>query len=325
MAETITQTNFELPGQVGEVYHGKVADTYTVEGVDESELLVVVRTDRLSAYNAILPQPIPYKGQVLNQMSALLLETTGSDVPNWHIAEVDPNVSIGYKAEPILVEMIVRSALLGSAWKLYDQEGMRDLCGNRLPDEMTEFEFFQRPLITPTTKDKDDTNITPGEIVEAGLATQAEYDQMEAMALDLFKLGQGIAAERGLMLADTKFEFGRLATGQLVVIDEALTPDSSRYFYRNQYYRYINWETADRPTQQSKEFVREWLAEHGFTNQEGETIPEMPDEFIAEVIAKYVGLYEEITGKKAEPADYDGAEDRMQENIENALLAIRSN
>lgn len=329
MAEAITRTNFDLPAQTGEVYHGKVADTYTISGpevgVEEGDLLVVVRTDRLSAYNAVLPQPVPYKGQVLNEMSARLLEVTGDQVPNWQIGAVDPHISIGYKAEPVLVEMIIRASLLGSAWKAYSKEGLRELCGNKLPEGMREFQFFERPLVTPTTKNKDDTPITPAEIIERGLATAEEYEQIEAMSLDLFTLGQQMAAERKLELADAKFEFGRLATGQLVVIDEALTPDASRYFNRGEYYAHILGRTTDRPRQQSKEFVREWLAEHGFTNQPGEDTPVMPEEFIEEVTARYIALYQEMTGLEFWPRDYEDAEATMEQNVINALEQIKAN
>jgi phosphoribosylaminoimidazole-succinocarboxamide synthase len=258
-------------------------------------------------------------------MSAKLLEATGEDIPNWHIASVDPHVSIGYKAKPVLVEMIMRSALLGSAWKAYSEEGMRDLCGNHLPDGLREFDLFEVPLVTPTTKDKDDTPITPAEIVEHGLATQDEYDEMEDMSRRLFGLGQRIAQERGLMLADTKFEFGRLATGQLVVIDEALTPDASRYFPAAAYNQFVRGQSDVRPKQQSKEFVREWLAAHGFTNKPGETIPIMPDDFIDEVTRRYIGLYEEMTGADFHRRDYAELEVALQGNVITGLENLKAN
>lgn len=306
MPEAITQTNFQLPGQVGEIYHGKVADTYTIEH-ERGELLVAVRTDRISAFDVVLPQPVPYKGQVLNQMSAALLKSTANVVHNWLLDEPDPNVSIGLKAEPIQVEMIMRSYLLGSAWKAYKELGMRNLCGNSLRDFMYEFEPFDHALITPSTKAETghDENITPRQIVEQGLATQAEYDQMAAMATDLFAYGQRLAAERGLVLADTKYEFGRLATGQLIVIDEVHTPDSSRYFDGVQFNTYLNDETSERPGQLSKEFVREWLKEHGFTGEPGQVPPHMPSEFIDEVTERYIKLYEIMMREPFDRQDYD--------------------
>lgn len=298
MAVTIQETNFDFPGQVGEVYHGKVADTYAIDHPDAGPLLAVVRTDRISAFDVVLPQPIPYKGQVLNQMSAAFLADMQVVAPNWFLDVPDANVTVGRRAEPIKVEMIMRGALLGTAWRNY-QQGMREICGNHLPDGMTEFQFFSEPLITPTTKADQghDEDITPADIVEQGLATQAEYDTMAGYATDMFLAGQVRAHEKGLYFADTKYEFGRLVTGEVVLIDEVHTPDSSRYFHGAEFRGYVGGETSVRPEQLSKEFVREWLMEQGFSGQEGQEPPIMPPEMLETVSSRYKGLYERMVGE----------------------------
>ncbi len=323
MMEAIRETNFDLPNQVDEVYRGKVGDVYTVEHQD-SELLVVVRTDRISAYDVVLPEPVPYKGQVLNQISAELLKDTAAVAPNWLLASPDPNVSIGYKAEPFKLEMIVRGYLLGSSWKAYSEYGARDICGNELPDDMDEFDSFETPIVTPTTKATvgHDEAITPAEVIEQGLATEAEYDEMERLALNLFREGQLRAERRGLVMADAKYELGRLAASGLVVIDEVHTPDAARYFPAREL-RQFSWGLSEmRPTQLSKEFVREWLAEQGFTGQTCQTPPELPTAFIDSVTHRYVDLYESILDKPFEPAISDDPLGRIETNINNYLEEI---
>lgn len=327
MAVGLRETNFELPGQVGEPYHGKVGDVYTVKH-DAGELLAVIRTNRISAFDVVLPQLIRFKGQVLNQMSAELLASTRSVAPNWLIESPDPNVSIGYKAKPFKVEMIARGYLLGSSWRGY-KAGGRELGGNQLPDGMTEFQAFDAPLLTPTTKADagHDENIRPDQVVSDGLATREEYDEMALLALNLFADGQAKANERGLLLADTKYEFGRLATGQIVVIDEVHTPDSSRYFPLDEYAAYLGGQTERRPEQLSKEFVREWLVSQGFSGEQGQKAPFMPDEFREQVSARYIDLYQRMLGQRFEPASGSSEAallDRIYENTVRSLgrLAI---
>ncbi len=321
MPEMISETNFDLPRQIGEVYRGKVGDVYTLEGREDivggSELLAVVRTDRISAFDVVLPQTIPHKGAVLNQMSARLLEATADTAQNWLLGVPDPNVSIGVKAEPVKVEMIMRAGLLGSAWRAYDQDGTRQISGADIPEGMEEFELFPEPLVTPTTKADEghDENITPEEIIAKGLATEEGYTQMEAMSRALFTRGQAMAAERGLLLGDTKYEFGRLVTGKLVIIDEVHTPDSSRYFPRRQYMNYLWGITDRRPEQLSKEFVREWLAEQGFTGEAGQVPPDMPPEFVQEVSDRYIGLGQQMLKGKLTLPEASG----RLETIENKL------
>lgn len=325
MAVALRETNFELPGQIGEPYHGKVGDTYTIEH-DAGELLAVVRTDRISAFDVVLAEPVPLKGQVLNQMSAELLASTQAVAPNWLIESPDPNVSIGYKAKPFKVEMIARGYLLGTSWRGY-KEGMRELCGNQLPDGMTEFQAFDAPLLTPTTKaDKGhDENITPSQIIDNGLATAGEYNEMAHLALSLFAEGQARANERGLLLADTKYEFGRLATGQIVVIDEVHTPDSSRYFPLGEYDTFLSGQTTQRPEQLSKEFVREWLVSQGFSGEAGQQPPHMPDEFKEQITNRYIDLYQRMLGHKFEAASErnEAAQlDRIYQSIVDGLGRI---
>jgi phosphoribosylaminoimidazole-succinocarboxamide synthase len=323
MAEAIRETNLQLPGQVGGPYHGKVGDVYTIEHEDH-ELLAVVRTDRISAYDVVLPKSIPYKGQVLNQVSAELLEATADVAPNWRLASPDPNVTIGHKAKPLKIEMIVRGFLLGSAWKAYNEEGVRDICGNELAEGMYEFDEFETPLLTPTTKADigHDENITPQEVIERGLATEAEYAEMKRLSLGLFRRGQTMARRRGLVMADTKYEFGNLATTQLVVIDEVHTPDSARYFPEREFYQFTWGITDRRPSQLSKEFVREWLAAQGFTGQPGQVPPAMPPEFVASVSGKYIDLYQRMLAKPFEPADYSDPNRRIETNLRNYLEEI---
>lgn len=324
---TLRETNFTLPGQTGEVYRGKVGDVYPLEHHGQ-ELLAVVRTDRISAYDVVLPDTIPHKGQVLNQTSVQLLNETGELVPNWLISEPDPNVSLGYKASPFKIEMIMRAYLLGSSWKAYRDEGLRNLCDNPLPNGMREFDPFERAILTPTTKADEghDENITPTEIVRTGLATTQEFERMEWMARFLFLEGQHAARQRGLELVDTKYEFGKLPNGEIVVIDEVHTPDSSRYFPADEYKAYLKGATSERPRQMSKEFVREWLTDQGFTGQEDQEPPVMPEEFRQEVSQRYIDLYETMTGKTFEAADAETSEglirQRIRQNIVRSLESL---
>ncbi len=324
----IQETNFDLPGQIGEPYHGEVGDVYRLEH-EIGDLLAVVRTDRISAFDVVLPEPIPNKGQVLNQMSAELLQATRETAPNWFITSPDPNVSIGFRADPFKVEMIMRGYLLGTSWRGYEG-GMRDLCGNILPDGMREFQPFESPLLTPTSKAETghDENLTPDQIIDSGLATSEEYSEMERLAFDLFAHGQAMAAERGLLLADTKYEFGRLATGQIVAIDEVHTPDSSRYFYQEQYEAYLENRTTKRPEQLSKEFVREWLISQGFSGEEGQEPPHLPPDFVSRVSDLYVGLYQKMLGHDFLSYDEDNEGltlELIQDNIEQSLAVISNN
>lgn len=328
MTVALRETNFDLPGQVGQPYHGKVGDVYTLEH-EAGDLLAVIRTDRISAFDVVLPDAVPLKGQVLNQMSAELLASTRPTAPNWLIESPDPNVSIGFKAQPFKIEMIVRGFLLGTSWRNY-KEGMRDLCGNQLPDGMAEFQAFETPLLTPTTKAAagHDENITPDQITATDLATPAEYEEMSFLAQGLFASGQTKAQERGLLLADTKYEFGRLSTGQIVVIDEVHTPDSSRYFPSAEYQAYLDGYTDQRPEQLSKEFVREWLVAQGFTGQADQRPPSLPDSFKQQVSERYISLYQQMLGRDFVPAteSSEAAQlDRIHSNIVDSLgdLPIR--
>lgn len=324
MAAVIHETNFDLPGQIGEVYHGKVGDVYSIDH-ELGDLLAVVRTDRISAFDVILPEPIPYKGQVLNQMSSVLLAATSEVAPNWLIETPDPNVSIGFRAEPVKVEMIMRGYLLGNSWRGYEA-GSRDLCGNPLPEGMREFEAFDVPLLTPTTKADagHDENITPDEVIASGLVSARDFAQMEDLARGLFAEGQAAATDRGLILADTKYEFGRLASGQIIVIDEVHTPDSSRYFTLGEYYGYLSEQTDQRPSQLSKEFVREWLLSHGFNGGAGQEIPDMTPDFVAQVSERYIGLYERMLGRSFEPA-YAASEVEKLESVRANIVGSLGN
>jgi len=322
MAVALRGTSFKLPGQIGEPYHGKVGDVYTIQH-EAGELLAVVRTDRISAFDVVLPEPVPFKGQVLNQMSAELLAATQTTAPNWLIESPDPNVSVGFKARPFKVEMITRGFLLGTSWRGY-KAGMRNLCGNQLPDGMVEFQSFGTPLLTPTTKVDagHDENIAPDQIVENGLATSGEYEEMSHLALSLFAEGQAKAGERGLVLADTKYEFGRLATGQIVVIDEVHTPDSSRYFTLDQYKAYLDGQTTERPEQLSKEFVREWLVSQGFSGEEGQEPPRMSEEFREQISTRYIDLYQRMLGRSFEAADESSEATQLSRIRENTVSCL---
>ncbi|MDR0363954.1 MAG: phosphoribosylaminoimidazolesuccinocarboxamide synthase [Bacteroidales bacterium] len=312
MKTALTNTDFKFPGQT-DVYHGKVRDVYTIN----DDLLVMVATDRISAFDVILPKGIPCKGQVLNQIASKFLNATADIVPNWKTAVPDPMVTAGLKCEPYKVEMVIRGYLTGSAWREY-KSGARTLCGLPLPDGMNENQKFPTPLITPTTKADEghDENISKEEIIAQGLVCKEEYEQLEAYTVKLFQRGTEMAAEKGLILVDTKYEFGK-RDGKIYLIDEIHTPDSSRYFYKEGYEE--RFAKGEAQKQLSKEFVREWLMEHGFQGKEGEQIPEMSEEFINQISERYIELYEKITGEKFQRADMDDVEKRVERNIRAIL------
>ncbi|MBO5871374.1 MAG: phosphoribosylaminoimidazolesuccinocarboxamide synthase [Bacteroidaceae bacterium] len=307
--KALTRTDFNLPGQVS-VYHGKVRDVYDIEG----NLLVMVATDRISAFDVILPKGIPFKGQCLNQIAASFLDATSDIVPNWKLATPDPMVTVGLKAEGFRVEMIIRGYLTGSAWRDY-KNGCREICGVRLPDGMRENERFPEPIITPTTKAEEghDENISKEEIIAQGIVSKEDYEQMEQYTRALFQRGTEIAAKMGLILVDTKYEFGKV-DGKVILIDEIHTPDSSRYFYAEGYEE--KFEKGEAQKQLSKEFVRQWLIEHNFMNREGDVMPEITDEYAESVSERYIELYEHITGTTFVPADSEGdIQKRIERNV----------
>ena len=313
--KALTQTNLLLPGQTA-VYHGKVRDVYSIG----EDMLVMVATDRISAFDVVLPEGIPCKGQVLNQIAARFLDATADICPNWKRAVPDPMVTAGVRCEGFPVEMIVRGYLCGSAWRAY-KAGERELCGVQLPDGMHENERFPQPIVTPTTKAElglHDENISKEEILRQGLATPEEYATMEDYALKLFARGTEIAAQRGLILVDTKYEFGKLSDGTVCLMDEIHTPDSSRYFYLDGYQE--RFEAGEPQRQLSKEFVREWLMSEGFSGQAGQQVPEMTTEVVAGITARYVELYEQLTGETFVPAT-DTNEQRIDANIRQWLAS----
>lgn len=315
MANSLTFTDFNFPGQSG-VYHGKVRDVYDIQG----KYLIMVATDRISAFDVILPKGIPFKGQVLNQIAARFLDATTDIVPNWKIAVPDPMVTVGIKCEPFKVEMIVRGYLAGSAWREYEA-GARSICGVPLPDGLRENEKLPHPIITPTTKEDEghDMNISREEIIERGIVSREDYEQMEQYALAIFERGTEMAADRGLILVDTKYEFGK-HDGKVILIDEIHTPDSSRYFYAEGYEERLAKGEAQK--QLSKEFVRQWLIANGFMGKEGQQLPEMTDAYCTEVSERYIELYEHITGDKfMRAADSDLAA-RIQSNVTECLKSL---
>ena len=315
---TLTRTDFNFPGQTG-VYHGKVRDVYSVDG---NNLLVMVATDRISAFDVILPKGIPFKGQVLNQIATYFLEATADLVPNWRLATPDPMVTVGYRCEGFPVEMIIRGYLTGSAWREY-AAGARELCGVKLPEGMRENERFPEPIITPTTKAAEghDENISREEIIAQGLVSEEDYKQMEEYTRALFARGTEMAREKGLILVDTKYEFGK-RDGKVILIDEIHTPDSSRYFYAEGYEE--RFEKGLPQRQLSKEFVRQWLIDNGFMGKEGQTVPEMTPEFCNEVSERYIGLYEHITGRKFEKAPEEHLAERIENNVLSCLDMLRN-
>lgn len=311
--KAITRTDFKFPGQVS-VYHGKVRDVYNIN----NQFLLMVVTDRISAFDVILPKGIPYKGQVLNQIANKFLDATADIVPNWKIASPDPMVTVGHYCEPFKVEMVVRGYLTGHAWREY-KSGKRSLCGVPLPEGMKEHQKFPKPIITPTTKAEEghDEDISREEIIAKGLVSEADYNLLEKYTLALFERGTQIAEKMGLILVDTKYEFGK-KDGKIYLIDEIHTPDSSRYFYLDGYKE--RFEKGEEQRQLSKEFVREWLMANGFQGKEGQTVPEMTPEFIEQVSNRYIELYEKITGDRFQKAHSD--EDilnRIEKNIKAFL------
>ena len=307
--KALTRTDFNLPGQVS-VYHGKVRDVYDIDG----DLLVMVATDRISAFDVILPKGIPFKGQCLNQIAASFLDATADIVPNWKLATPDPMVTVGLRAEGFRVEMIIRGYLTGSAWREY-KNGCREICGVRLPEGMRENERFPEPIITPTTKADEghDENISKEEIIAQGIVSKEDYEQMEQYTRALFQRGSEIAAKMGLILVDTKYAFGK-RDGKVILIDEIHTPDSSRYFYAEGYEE--KFEKGEAQKQLSKEFVRQWLIEHDFMNRPGDVMPEITDEYAQSVSDRYIELYEHITGTKFAPADSEGdIQQRIERNV----------
>ncbi len=306
--KTLLRTDFSFDGMTS-VYHGKVRDVYTIR----DKYLVMVVTDRISAFDVILPEGIPYKGQVLNQIAVKFLDATADIVPNWKISSPHPNVTIGRKAEPYMVEMVVRGYLTGHAWREY-RSGKRELCGVPLPEGMREHQRFETPIITPTTKAEvgHDEDISREEIIRRGLVPEEEYDELERLSLELFRRGTEMAAEKGLILVDTKYEFGKV-DGRIVLIDEIHTPDSSRYFYADGYEE--RFAKGEPQRQLSKEFVREWLIEHGFQGKEGQQVPEMTPEFVQQVSERYIELYEKITGEPFVKGSLDNLEESIREEL----------
>ena len=316
MEKTILASDFNFPGQKS-IYKGKVRDVYNI---DDKYLLMVV-SDRISAFDVVLPRGIPYKGQVLNQIAAKFLDATGDIVPNWKIATPDPTVTIGHICKPYPLEMIVRAYLTGSSWRTY-KSGSRKICGITLPDGMKEHEKFPVPIITPTTKaeqGRHDEDISKEEILKSGLVPEDEYAVIEKYTMDVFMRGSEIAAQHGLILVDTKYEFGK-KDEQIMLIDEINTPDSSRYFYADEYQE--RFEKGLPQKQLSKEFVREWLMENGFQGQHGQKVPEMTDDFVDQVSGRYIELYENITGEKFEKTDISDVRSRIEKNCQKFLETL---
>jgi phosphoribosylaminoimidazole-succinocarboxamide synthase len=312
MTQAITKTNFNLPGQKG-LYVGKVRDVYNIS----DKYLVMVVTDRISAFDVVLPKGIPYKGQVLNQIAAKFLDATADIVPNWKIATPDPMVTIGHRVVPYKVEMVIRGYLTGHAWREY-KSGKRTLCGITLPEGMRENQKFPQPIITPTTKADEghDLDISKEEIVAQGLVSKQEYELLEKYTHAIFERGTQIAAEKGLILVDTKYEFGQ-KEGKIYLIDEIHTPDSSRYFYAEGYEERLAKNEQQR--QLSKEFVRQWLIENNFQGKEGQVVPNIPDSFVNEITERYIELFESITGDKFNRAPLENIQKRIEDNIVAAL------
>lgn len=315
--KAITSTEFDFSKQTNK-YIGKVRDVYTIN----NDYIVMIATDRISAFDVVLPKGIPFKGQVLNQIAALFLDNTSDIVQNWKIASPDPMVTVGYRCEGYPVEMIVRAYLTGSSWRAY-KNGAREICGVKLPEGMKEHQKFPTPIITPTTKaeiGEHDADISREEIISRGLVSKEEYEMLEKYSLALFQRGTEMAAKQGLILVDTKYEFGR-RNGEIYLIDEIHTPDSSRYFYAEGYEERFAKGEAQR--QLSKEFVREWLMENGFSGKDGEVVPEMTPERIQIISERYIELFEKITGKKFEEAKYeDNVYERIETNINNLLARL---
>ncbi len=314
MSTTINDTNYNFPKQEA-IYKGKVREVYTID----KNLLVMVATDRLSAFDVIMPKQIPFKGQILNQIAAKMLEATSDIVPNWVVATPDPNVTVGEACDTFKVEMVIRGYLTGHAWREY-KAGKRVLCGVPMPEGMIENQKFEKPIITPSTKAEigdHDEDISREDILANGIVSKEDYEQLEAYTYALFERGTEIAAKQGLILVDTKYEFGRTSAGKIVVIDEIHTPDSSRYFYAEGYEAI---QAGDQKQKQlSKEFVREWLLENGFQGKEGQEIPELTEAKIEEISNRYIELYEKITGETFVKADISNVLERIETNVTSYL------
>lgn len=314
MLKSLTKADFNFTKQT-QFYKGKVRNVYTIN----EDILVIIASDRLSAFDVVLPQGIPHKGQILNQLANFMLKKTENEVPNWLISSPHPNVSIGHKCEPFKVEMVVRQYLTGHAAREY-KAGKRMLCGVKLPEGLKEHDKFENPIITPTTKAEQgdhDQDISKEEILSKNIVTKADYEILEKYSLKLFDIGTALAKSRGLLLVDTKYEFGKTKDGRIVVIDEIHTPDSSRYFYAESYNERQKQGLGQK--QLSKEFVREWLMEHDFQGKKGQKIPDLPEDFIHHVTERYIELYEQITNKSFVPDNYDNKHKDIQKSVEDFL------
>lgn len=315
MNKALTRTDFNFAGQKN-VYHGKVRDVYNIN----DEYLVMVVTDRISAFDVVLPEGIPYKGQVLNQIAAKFLDATSDIVPNWKVATPDPNVTVGHHCEPFKVEMVIRGYLTGHAWREY-KSGKRTLCGVAMPEGMVENQQFPEPIITPTTKASEghDEDISREEIIAQGIVSKEDYEILEKYTRQVFQRGTEMAAEKGLILVDTKYEFGK-KNGHIYLIDEIHTPDSSRYFYAEGYEERL--AKGENQKQLSKEFVRQWLIENGFQGKEGQPVPKMDQAFVQSVSERYIELYENITGDTFVKSDGSNIQQRIEQNISSYLKSI---
>ncbi|MDP3433178.1 MAG: phosphoribosylaminoimidazolesuccinocarboxamide synthase [Bacteroidota bacterium] len=315
MSKALTRTDFNFAGQKN-VYHGKVRDVYNIN----DEYLVMVVTDRISAFDVVLPEGIPYKGQVLNQIAAKFLDATSDIVPNWKVATPDPNVTVGHHCEPFKVEMVIRGYLTGHAWREY-RSGKRVLCGVPMPDGMVENQKFPEPILTPTTKayEGHDEDITREEIIDQAIVSKEDYEMLENYTREVFRRGTVIAAEKGLILVDTKYEFGK-KDGKIYLIDEIHTPDSSRYFYAEGYEDRL--AKGENQKQLSKEFVRQWLIENGFQGKEGQVVPEMSESFVQSVSERYIELFESITSDSFVKSDLENIQDRIENNINLFLKSL---
>jgi phosphoribosylaminoimidazole-succinocarboxamide synthase len=317
MNNTITDTNFNFPNQKS-VYKGKVREVYNIN----DDLLVMIATDRLSAFDVVMPKGIPYKGQILNQIATKMMKATEDLVPNWLVATPDPNVAVGYLCEPFKVEMVIRGYMSGHAAREY-KAGKRMLCGVQMPEGMKENDKFPEPIITPATKAEQgdhDEDISREDILKRGIVSEADYLVLEDYTRKLFQRGSEIAASRGLILVDTKYEFGKTKEGKIVLIDEIHTPDSSRYFYADGYQE--RQDKGESQKQLSKEFVRQWLIRYGFQGLEGQTVPEMSDEYITAVSERYIELYENITGETFIKADVSNIQERIEKNVLGYLKLV---
>lgn len=308
MKTALIETNYQFPNQTN-VYHGKVRDVYTIN----NELLVMIATDRISAFDVVLPKGIAYKGQILNQIASQFLDATADIIPNWKLATPDPMVTVGLRCEPFRVEMVIRGYLTGSAWREY-KAGVRQLCGVQLPEGMKENQKFPTPIITPTTKEDEghDQNISKEEIIAQGIVSKEDYEALERYTYQLFERGTQMAKDKGLILVDTKYEFGK-KDDKIYLIDEIHTPDSSRYFYSDSYQELFDQGKEQR--QLSKEFVRQWLIENGFQGKDGQKVPEMTEEFCDQVSTRYIELYEHIVGEKFKKEDNSNLKERIEKNI----------